>query len=53
MDERDSRAGMTLLELMVGITIVGIIAVAGVPNIRSYRETQRVSSASQRIAAVC
>jgi len=46
-------AGMTLLELMVGIVIIGIIAGVATPNIRSYRETQRLASSSDRIAAVC
>jgi len=49
---RDVR-GFTTTELMVGMVIVGILIAASVPNLRSYRESQRMSSACDRIAAMC
>ncbi len=45
--------GFTTTELMVGLVIVGILVAAAVPNLRSYRESQRMSSACDRIAAMC
>jgi prepilin-type N-terminal cleavage/methylation domain-containing protein len=45
--------GFTTTELMVGLVIVGIVIAAAVPNLRSYRESQRMSSACDRIAAMC
>ena len=45
--------GFTVTELMVGVTIIGIIIAAAVPNLRSYRESQRMSSACDRISAMC
>lgn len=49
---RDER-GFTATELMVGLVIVGIIIAAAVPNLRSYRESQRMASACDRVAAMC
>lgn len=45
--------GFTTTELMVGLVIVGIIIAVAVPNLRSYRESQRMASACDRIAAMC
>jgi type IV fimbrial biogenesis protein FimT len=45
--------GFTLIEAMVGVVIIGILAIATVPNLRSYRESQRMSAACDRIAAAC
>jgi len=45
--------GFTVVELMVGVAIVGILIAAAVPNLRSYRESQRMSSACDRISAMC
>jgi len=45
--------GFTVTELMVGVTIVGILIAAAVPNLRSYRESQRMTSACDRISAMC
>jgi len=43
--------GYSLTELMVGLVVTGIVVAATVPNIRSYRESQRMASASDEIAA--
>ena len=43
--------GYSLVELMVGITIAGIVIAASVPNLRSYRESQRLQSATEVVAA--
>ena len=51
MQMRGRRAGYSLIELMVGITLTGIVLAATVPNIRSYRESQRMASASDRVAS--
>ena len=45
--------GFTVIELMVGVAIVGILIAVAVPNLRSYRESQRMSSACDRILAMC
>jgi len=45
--------GFSLPELMVGIVIIGIVLVAAVPNFTSYRETQRMHTACDRLAAAC
>jgi len=38
---------------MVGIVIIGIVLVAAVPNFSAYRETQRMHTACDRLAAAC
>ena len=42
--------GFSLTEMLVGVAIFGIIAAVTVPNVRSYRESQRMSAASDRVA---
>ncbi len=51
MQMRRRREGYSLLELMVGITLAGIVLAATVPNVRSYRESQRMAAAGDRIAS--
>ena len=51
MRRRNTESGFTLTELMVGIVIVGILVVAAVPNMVSYRESTRMASACDRVAA--
>ena len=51
MHMRCTRAGYSLAELMVGVVLTGIVLAATVPNVRSYRESQRMSAASDRIAS--
>lgn len=46
-------AGFSLTELMVGIVIIGIVLAAAVPNFASYRESQRMATACDRLAAGC
>jgi len=43
--------GYSLVELMVGISIAGIVLAAAVPNLRSYRESQRLQAATEVVAA--
>jgi prepilin-type N-terminal cleavage/methylation domain-containing protein len=52
MGPRQAR-GFSLTELMVGIVIMGVVLAASVPNLRSYRESQRMVSACDRIATAC
>lgn len=52
MNWRSGR-GFTLIELVVGCALVGIVMLAAVPNLRSYRESQRMSMASEQLAAAC
>jgi type IV fimbrial biogenesis protein FimT len=44
-------AGYSLTELMVGVALTGIIVAATVPNLRSYRESQRMTAAGDQIAS--
>jgi prepilin-type N-terminal cleavage/methylation domain-containing protein len=46
-------AGFSLTESMVAISIIGLLIAAAVPNLRSYREAQRVAGGAQKMAAVC
>jgi type IV fimbrial biogenesis protein FimT len=48
-----NRAGFSLMELMVGCVVIGIVLAVAVPNLRSYRESHRIWSESQEIAAIC
>ena len=43
--------GVSLVELLVTCSIFGVIVAASVPNLRSYRESQRISSGSQQVVA--
>lgn len=47
------QAGLTMVELVVTITVGGIVIAAAVPNIRSYQESQRVNRASEAISVAC
>lgn len=51
MRRQRRNAGFTLTELMVGVTLTGIVLAATVPNLRSYRESQRMSAAGDQIAS--
>lgn len=51
MQRHRRSAGFSLTELMVGLTLTGIVVAATVPNLRSYRESQRMSSAGDQIAS--
>lgn len=44
------QAGFTMTELMVGIAILGVLAIITVPPVRAYRETLRVDSAAEEIS---
>ena len=48
-----SPEGYTLLELLLTCTILGVVLAAAVPNLRSYRESQRMQHAGQQVAAAC
>jgi len=47
---RNVRSGFTMTELMVGIAIIGAMAVLSVPPVRAYRETLRVEAAAERLS---
>jgi type IV fimbrial biogenesis protein FimT len=51
MKRRRRNAGFSLTELMVGVTLTGIVLAATVPNVRSYRESQRMTAAGDQIAS--
>jgi len=53
MRARQGTAGFSLTELMVGIVIIGIVMAAAIPNFTSYRESQRMATACDRLAAAC
>ena len=53
MAGRRGTAGFSLAELMVGIVIIGIVMAAAIPNFTSYRESQRMATACDRLAAAC
>lgn len=48
-----NRDGFSVLEMMVGCVVIGIVLAAAVPNLRSYRESHRIWSESQEIASIC
>lgn len=48
-----NRQGFSMLEVMVGCAVVGIVVAAAVPNLRSYRESHRMWSETQQIASIC
>ena len=45
--------GFSMTEVMVGIVVVGILVAVSVPNLRSFRESQRISQASFEVASAC
>lgn len=45
------RNGYTVTELMVGVTILGIAAVASVPNISSYLRSRNAATGSEQLGA--
>lgn len=47
---RKKRHGFTLVELMVVITIIGIVALIAIPNFASMQRRARIRSATQQIA---
>lgn len=47
------RGGYSLLELLLVCVVVGITIAASVPNLRSYRESQRMAGISQQLASEC
>lgn len=49
---RRAPAGFTVVELMVTCVIVGILAVAAVPNMHSYQESHRLWSQGEQLAAI-
>ena len=51
MRARGDRRGHKKTELMEGVVIIGIVLAASVPNFNSYRESQRMSTACDRLAA--
>lgn len=46
-----SRQGYTITELMVGVAIIGILAVASAPNIASYLRSQGAASGTEQLSA--
>ncbi len=50
---RPREDGFSLLELTVSCVIIGILFAAAVPNLRSFREAQRIASAAQEMASWC
>lgn len=44
--------GFTLTELMVAISIIGLLAAMSVPPVRAYRESLRVEGAASELAAM-
>jgi len=51
MNRPRRNAGFSLTELMVGVTLTGIVLAATVPNLHSYRESQRMTAAGDQIAS--
>jgi prepilin-type N-terminal cleavage/methylation domain-containing protein len=49
---RTNRNGFTLLELLVVVTIVGILAAVAIPNLNGYIRRSRVSEGEAGLAAV-
>lgn len=47
------REGYSLLEVLLVCAVVGITIAAAVPNLRSYRESQRMAGISQQLASEC
>lgn len=45
------RSGYTVTELMVGVTIIGIAAVASVPNIASYLRSRNTATGSEQLSS--
>jgi len=48
-----NRDGFSLIEMMVGCVVIGIVLAVATPNLRSYRESHRIWSESQTIASIC
>ena len=54
MRSKESRSeGYSLTELLVGCAVLGLVLAAAVPNLRSYRESQRMAAAGEQVAAAC
>ena len=47
--ERAAKAGFTLIEIIIAISIVGIMAAVAVPNINKYLKNARINAARQLI----
>jgi prepilin-type N-terminal cleavage/methylation domain-containing protein len=47
---RSPEAGLTLLELMVVVAIVGVLVAVALPNLRGYLRTQTIRSAASAVA---
>ncbi len=49
LTEKAAKAGFTLIEIIIAISIVGIMAAVAVPNINKYLKTARINAARQLI----
>ena len=47
--EKAAKAGFTLIEIIIAISIVGIMAAVAVPNINKYLKNARINAARQLI----
>ena len=45
--------GFSLTEMMVAISVMGLVVAAAIPNLRSFREAQRIAGAAQQMASLC
>src|SRR5450759_5436236 len=49
LNSRYSETGFSLIELMVGITIVGILFIMGVPSFKSWIQNAQIHTATEAI----